>query len=859
MGFEKLGLGGELTFEIEKAVQAMTAVSERFQKMSEEAQKANPPINTLEMKLKVLGDAGRKSISQMSSGVKELGKGLAKTLALFTGMSYVMKKGFGYAGAFEQQQGKLAAATGATAEEMQQMSFAAKKLAIESGKAPEASLLMMQNLKASGATFAQTIEAASSAMKLARATGMEEGEAATFLGQTIKTMGLAFEDSTRVIDVMAKTSAKSGIGIEQLGASFRMVGPIARTAGIPFEQLNAALGILSQAGYKGSRAGMGLASMFRALMKPSKSGQEILESWGVSLVDTTGKLMPISYIVTELNKRLSKISNASKRAEIATSLFGRRGEIAFGMLSAAGEKGIADFEKSLFGAAGAADKMIEARGGNALNQMKKFWTSLKTLSGELMEGFLKPVGEIFKSMFKWISSVTMALVEIRNVGLENFVSQAQAAGGHLSTVQEVAIGIFQALEDMKASFDRAILSVKSFGSSFLQSLGIDSVQSASRLVTKVLMIGGILVPIVGTLGAIGWAINKSVIPAFAGMWKMAAGFASLIWSSVIPSISLMGAEMAKVGVMDTFKKLGSSAIGMATSMKGVLFGVFRGLFTFIKGLGGPIFLVIGLIWSYLESTGKKFESFGDLFSSIFTTLKNTIGAFAGGFISKFGDIFDGVKGVVSAIGKMFNSLFGWLWTSNVQAGQQMTSVWGDVGEFIGTVISGILQGFVAMFEFLDEFIGTARTKLEEYMLGVQERTLESERQNMTADEYMKKMNKILFMRSQIQNDTRNRQAEFVKEKDRQKAALDAARAGIETKMAGKRPEDKVNVDVTLDDKRHTSIKNTLCIDGKQVATAISRSQTEVMERSGAKKEAYQKTASREFGVPPGIKKIATLP
>jgi len=863
VSFEKIGLGGELIFEVEQAVVAMTAVSERFRQMGESAKKIDPPVETLQMKLKVLGQEGVKSIGQMASGVKDLGKALGRTLALFSGVTILMKKGADESMEFEQKQAELAASTDATAEDLNRMSFAAKKLGAEFGKSPVAALGMMKNLRASGATIDQTMTSAASAMSLARATGMEEAKAAMFLGQTVKGMGMSFEDSNRIVDVMAKTSAKSGIEINQLGASLRMVSPIARSLGIPFEQVNASLGILSQAGIKGSRAGMGLATMFRALTKPTTASQEILASWGIALTDTQGKLLPLSTIIPQLNKKISGISNASKRAEVSTTIFGRRGEQAFGMLAVAGEKGMKDFENALYGSAGAAGKMAEVRGNNALSQMKKFWTSVKTLSGEVMEPFLTSTAANFKSMFNWVSGVTLSLISIREIGLEEFVKQSEQAGGSLTTVQKIAIGIYEALEELKASFDRVVESAKSFGLSFFKSIGVDSTTAIANLVTKVALIGGALVPVTAAVVAVGWAISKTVFPAFTGIWNLAAGFASLVTKTVLPAIGAMYSSLVTLGgTTITFTGvvggLKAAVLGVGTAVKGALLGSLKAVFTFLKGWGGPIFLVFGLLWSYLESTGKKFDSFSGMLGGIWEGLKNTFGAFVEGFMSKVGSIWDGVSKLVSAVGKMFNTLFGWLWESNSKAGGDMVSVWGTVGEFIGTVISTIIEGLGIMFELLDEFVTKARTSLQEYMLGVQERALESDRDAMSQDEYEREKRKLDFIKSGIEKDTRSRNLQFMEEKAKRDETISAAKTATETKLAGKKPSDKVNVDVNLG-KQETSIKNTLCIDGKQVATAISRTQTEIMERSGAKKEAYQKTASREFGITPGLKKIATLP
>ena len=118
-------------------------------------------------------------------------------------------------------------------------------------------------------------------------------------------------------------------------------------------------------------------------------------------------------------------------------------------------------------------------------------------------------------------------------------------------------------------------------------------------------------------------------------------------------------------------------------------------------------------------------------------------------------------------------------------------------------------------------------------------------------EVVKEMHNYLAMPGQLEADRAARMKEQGKLNQKEFWEGQAMLLGIEAKVASKKESDKkqpVNVNIT--DERKIDVNNTLCIDGKKVAVAVSRSQTEIMERAGAKKEAYQKTAAREFGVTP---------
>ena len=60
--------------------------------------------------------------------------------------------------------------------------------------------------------------------------------------------GIAAEDTTHAMDVLTKAFTTSNTNLVELGNAFKMVGPVAKTAGLGFEQTTAALQIMADAG-----------------------------------------------------------------------------------------------------------------------------------------------------------------------------------------------------------------------------------------------------------------------------------------------------------------------------------------------------------------------------------------------------------------------------------------------------------------------------------------------------------------------------------------------------------------------------------------------------------------------------------
>ena len=807
MAFEKMGLGGELEFEVNEAIANMTKASESLQAVKEASRSANTPISELERRLKQFGVESRAALKQVSQGFKEVATAARNTVLAFLPVTYMMKKGFDQAMDFEKQMSHAAVVTGATAEEMSQLGQAAKEMAVGTEDAPTAVLQAMEKLRQAGASIPQVLGSVKDAMDLADAAGMSEAQSAMFLGQTIKTMGLQFEDSRRVVDVLAKTSASAGTSVQELGAAMRMSSGLSKNLGISIEETASVLGVLAQAGYKGGRGGAALRAMLEGLSKPSKEARNQMAAWGVSIQDTEGKMLPLSVILTQLQGKLSGVKSATQKAALIQKLFTGRGAMAYNALASAGDDALKKMLENVANSGGAAAKMAEKMLDNTDGAFRKFWNNLKMFYSEVFEPFLEPVKQLLESITKPLSELITAMMKIKKMGLTEVLNMPQEDLDKMSTIEKIALGIVQAIDDVKKIWNGLVETIKSFGKKIGETFGKTGAQAVARFVTKVLMIGGVLAPIIGILGVIVKLLSSTVLRAIFGAWKMVKG---------------LGMAFKSLGVM--------TKIGF-----------------------GPMFFIIGLAAALFGVFAKKVGGVGEAFNRIWEGIKNTLGAFIEGFLSTTDMIWNSIKGTFDSIGKFFEDLFGWIWEDNDKAASGMSKTWGEFGVFVGWIISSIFEGWSMIFDAIADGIFWLKQQFEQvfgqFSLG--SKVLGNMFGQTSNKDLLKELKQYTALPGQLEDDIRARMKKQGIENRKAQLEAEAMKAGIENKSAGKKETDKkqpVNVNIT--DERKIDVNNTLCIDGKKVAVAVSRSQTEIMERAGAKKEAYQKTAAREFGVTP---------
>ena len=114
--------------------------------------------------------------------------------------------------------------------------------------------------------------------------------------------GMAVEDLSRATDVLVAAFTGANVTLQLLGETFKHVGPVAKSAGMEFEEIVAAAALLGNAGIQGSIAGTSLKSAISRLISPSNTAARILKRLGVETTTSEGKLRDLADIIDDLSK-----------------------------------------------------------------------------------------------------------------------------------------------------------------------------------------------------------------------------------------------------------------------------------------------------------------------------------------------------------------------------------------------------------------------------------------------------------------------------------------------------------------------------------------------------------------------------
>jgi TP901 family phage tail tape measure protein len=198
----------------------------------------------------------------------------------------------------------------------------------------------MKFLAMAGFQANQIIEMMPTVTKMATAGAIDMASAADITTNIVAGYGMEVKDLDRATDVLVASFTGANIDLLLLGETFKHVGPVAKSAGVEFEEVAASAALLGNAGIQGSIAGTSLKSAFSRLLSPSASAARVLRRLGVETTTSEGKLRNFADIIEDLNTSGATTANI-------LSIFGLRAGPSMARLVDIGGDALREFTKRL--------------------------------------------------------------------------------------------------------------------------------------------------------------------------------------------------------------------------------------------------------------------------------------------------------------------------------------------------------------------------------------------------------------------------------------------------------------------------------------------------------------------------------
>ena len=281
----------------------------------------------------------------------------------------------------------------------------------------------MQEIIKKGFDANQTIEAMPAILDATKASGEDFNTVMNATTNILQQFGLSTQDTGRVTNSLTFVANKTAAGFADMGAAMEYVGPVAKNVGMDLEETAATVGLLSNNGIAGEKAGTALRGALTRLLKPSKQNANAMAKLGFSAEEFRSGAIKLPDILDRIKKNTEGMTDAQKSALIATA-FGTEAQTAMNILVDQGGDALRNLANETKGATTYTKDLANELSKSSKNGVERFKSSLEVLQiniGQKLLPLLTPVIDKVNQFIDWLSKAPPAVQSLA-VGIGGFLA-----------------------------------------------------------------------------------------------------------------------------------------------------------------------------------------------------------------------------------------------------------------------------------------------------------------------------------------------------------------------------------------------------------------------------------------------------
>ena len=287
---------------------------------------------------------------------------------------------------FDSEMSKVSAISGATGTDLDKLRGKAREMGAKTKFSASEAAQGMQYMAMAGWKTQDMMDGLEGIMNLAAASGEDLASTSDIVTDALTAFGLSAKDSSHFSDILAAASSNANTNVSMMGETFKYAAPVLGSLGYTAEDAALAIGLMANAGIKSSQAGTSLRGAITNLAKPTDTVAAAMDKYGISLTDSSGKMLSLRELMEQLRQKLGGLSEA-EQAQAAAALFGKNAMSGMLAIINGSDK---DFEK-LAGAIdncdGSSEKMANTMNDNLQGQITILISQLQELAisfGEIL-------------------------------------------------------------------------------------------------------------------------------------------------------------------------------------------------------------------------------------------------------------------------------------------------------------------------------------------------------------------------------------------------------------------------------------------------------------------------------------------
>ncbi|HII4177555.1 TPA: phage tail tape measure protein [Enterococcus faecium] len=697
-----------------------------------------------------------KNSNSMTTAVGKVmqGTGAAMTKYITTPLIGVGVAAAKVGGDFEAQMSRVKAISGATGDTFEQMKQQAIDLGAKTAFSAKESAAGMENLASAGFSAQEIMKAMPGLLDLAAVSGGDVALASENTATALRGFGLEASEAGHVADVFARAAADTNAEVGDMGEALKYVAPVANSMGISLEETAAAIGIMSDAGIKGSQAGTTLRGALSRLARPTKAMQDTMDNLGVSFYDADGKMKPLKTQVELLKKAFKGLTPEQQQNALVT-LYGQESLSGMMALIDKGPDKLGKLTESLKNSDGAADKMARTMQDNmnsSLEQMMGAFESAAIVIQKILAPAVRKVADSISGLVdKFVSAPEPVQKMIVTIGL------IVAAIGPLLVIFGQAV---VTLQRVKVGFLALRSGLALIGSSFTAiSLPVLGIIAAIAAVITI----GILVyknwDKISRFGKEVWANVKKfasdaaegikekwgdITQWFSDTWNNLKSGAKGLWDGTIQGAkdAVDSVKNAWNGIKEWFANLWKGTTsGLASAWDSVtttlapfvetIKTIFQPMLEFFSGLWGQVQTIFASAWEIIKTavmgpilllidliTGnfnQLKEDASMLWTTLTTNIQNIITTFVDIVVGYYTSLKDTVINIwnvlASTIKDVWNSFTTWIKETTNNIVNSIKQGWSNLKQGTIDLFNNMIQGAKDLWNsfktwFINLVIGT---------------------------------------------------------------------------------------------------------------------------------------------------------
>lgn len=649
--------------------------TEELRRLEEQARQSGTAVQEIAAKGEKLKDMGDKV-----TGVGE--KFLPATVAV-AGLGTAAVK---TAADFDSQMSKVSAISGATGDDLDKLREKAREMGAKTKFSASEAGAAFEYMAMAGWKTEDMLGGIEGIMNLAAASGEDLATTSDIVTDALTAFGLSASDSGHFADVLAAASSNANTNVSMMGETFKYAAPIAGALGFSVEDTAEAIGLMANAGIKGSQAGTSLRTIMNNLAGEVKICGDAIGTVTIQTTNADGSMRELSDILADCRAAFSQLSE-SEQAAAAEALVGKNAMSGFLALMNAGEGDINKLSSAIENCDGTSQKMAETMQDNLEGQLTILKSQLQELAisfGEILMPVVRDFVSGLQKLVDWFNGLSDGTKRL----ITTLALLVAAIGPVLIIVGKVmsAVGTIMTWAPKIAG---AVSTVMSWGPKIASAIGV--VKGALSSLWAVLMAN----PIVLIIAAIA-----ALVAAFVYLWNHSEAFRNFwinLWENIKSAVTTV-VEAVKVFLENAWNAISTTAQTVWNGISTFFSGIWEGIKTVVTTVTTAISTAITTAWNAIyEFFEPLLSALQYLFETIWQAIQILIGMALDAISAKVQEIWNGIVAFLTPLLEGIRDFFQQIWTaisttvSNVLNAIRtaVTNAWNAIKGTITSVMNAI--------------------------------------------------------------------------------------------------------------------------------------------------------------------------